>query len=294
MVNLYIHYYQTLSKMKTAVEKVASCDGMNINYKEKNGSSTQSILCLHALGHSLKDYEHIFEEEAFDNYRIIAIDFPGHGGSSNGDEPVSSAYYAVITQKLIRQLNMKNVIILGNSIGGAVAMRLASDPANNIVAIQLANPAGLDKGGLVSKWFLSFMTWFFKKGVSKHPKFGKWFKYYYHKVLPSPEAAERRGEIIDNAYSIAPILAEGWSSFKLESENLKDVAARLSCPVLVTWAMKDKKVQYRRNIQAVKQINRLELIKYNVGHTPILENSKQFLEDLKKFLDRCSSVYALQ
>jgi len=259
-------------------------ENVELAYKEKNTAGQQTILCLHALGHSSKDYSKMFEDDRFNEYRIIALDFPGHGNSADGKETVSSAYYARLTEKLIDQLQLKNIVVLGNSIGGAVAIRLASNKKNNITSIQLANPAGLDKGGLLPKFFLPFMVFFFKKGQQKHPKFQKWFKYYYQKVLPSAEAIDRRNEIIGQAYQLAPILVEGWKSFALPSEDIKKLIPEIDCPVLVTWAMKDKKVQYSRNIGAVNKIKQLDLVKYKIGHTPILENPKQFLNDLFEFL----------
>ncbi len=50
--------------------------------------------------------------------------------------------------------------------------------------------------------------------------------------------------------------------------------------------MKDKKVQYKRNISAIKKIKNLKLVQYQVGHTPILENSKTFLDDLIHFINK--------
>lgn len=268
------------------MNKHIDLQGLSIHYKEKNSLAEKTILCLHALGHSSKDYDPIFEDIAFDRYRIIAIDFPSHGKSEKGIKPVSSEYYSQITQEFIDSLGLNNITILGNSIGGAVATRLASkiENQNRIESIQLANPAGYDKGGISLKLFVNLMVWFFKKGESKHRKFGKWFAYYYNKVLPSAEARERKNEIVSSSYEIAPILVEGWKSFKLPSENLKNIIPTVHCPVLVTWAMKDKKVQYKRNIDTVNKIENLELIKYDIGHTPMLENSKQFLYDLKIFL----------
>ena len=270
------------------INKLIILKGINIHYREKNNQGKRTILCLHALGHSLKDYDRIFENSEFDNYRIIAVDFPSHGKSGKGKEPVSSEYYYKITQDLINSLNLSEITVLGNSIGGAVAARLASkvENKNRIENIQLANPAGFDKGGISLKLFVNFMVWFFRKGETKHPKFSRWFAYYYNKVLPSAEADERKKEIVNSSYKIAPILVEGWKSFKLPSENLKKIIPTIQCPVLVTWAMKDKKVQYKRNINTISKIKNLELIKYNIGHTPMLENSKQFLTDLKIFLNK--------
>ena len=199
---------------------------------------------------------------------------------------VSTQYYAELIEEFISKLKLKNIILLGNSIGGGVGIRLASKKNNNIQLLQLANSAGLDKGGFIGKLFLKFMVAFFKLGENKSKRFSKWFRYYYKKVLTENEANERREEIIRKRYEIAPLLVEGWKSFSLPSEDLRKLVEKIECPTLVTFAMKDRKVQYNRNISAIKKIKNLKLIKYQVGHTPILENSRIFLNDLIEFINK--------
>ena len=257
----------------------------NISYVEKNVHSDQVIICLHALGHSSKDYEKIFFDYRFDKFRIIAVDFPGHGQSTKGEKSVSSEYYAELLQRFITELDLKNIILLGNSIGGGVGIRLAANKSNNIQLLQLANSAGLDKGGIVGKYFLKFMVYFFNLGVKKSKRFPKYFRYYYNKVLTENEAHQRREEIIKEGYEIAPLLVEGWQSFSFQSEDLRPLAEKVECPTLVTFAMKDRKVQYKRNIAGIKKFQNLTLIKYQAGHTPILENPKVFLDDLFGFIN---------
>jgi len=257
---------------------------LEISFIEKNETQSIVILCLHALGHSSKDYENIFQDDRYDNYRLIAIDFPSHGHSSDGTKTLSTAYYAEIVEVFISKMKLKNIILLGNSIEGGVGIRLANNKANNIQLLQLANSPGLDKGGFIGKVFIRFMVKFFEAGVNRNKYFPKWFSYYYHKVLCEKEATERRTAIIRSGYEIAPVLVKGWNSFALPTEDLRNIAADIDCPTLVTYAMKDRKVQYQRNIGGIKRIKNFKLIKYQIGHTPILESSKKFLDDLLDFI----------
>ena len=97
---------------------------------------------------------------------MISIDFPGQGISDNPNQTISSTYFAKITDEFIKKLDLKNLIIIGNSIGGATAIRIASNNAN-IRMLVLANPAGLDKKGWLAPLFLNYMIHFFQNGVDK-------------------------------------------------------------------------------------------------------------------------------
>ena len=114
-------------KLPSIADKSVNIDGINIAYKDEGAG--QVILCLHALGHSSKDFTSLYHLP-LEKYRVIALDFPGQGLSSTTSVPASSSFYYSITNKFIQQLELKNIIIVGNSIGGAVAMRIASNNQN--------------------------------------------------------------------------------------------------------------------------------------------------------------------
>ncbi|MFN6336886.1 MAG: alpha/beta fold hydrolase, partial [Sphingobacteriales bacterium] len=252
-----------------------------IAYKDEGAG--QVILCLHALGHSSKDFTSLYNLP-LEKYRVIALDFPGQGYSSTSSQPASSSFYYSIANKFIQQLELKNIVIVGNSIGGAVAMRIASSNPN-VKLLSLSNPAGLDRRGFIAPLFLNFMTHFFQRGVKNKPSFQRQFELYYKNILITDSASERRNEIINDAYLLAPLLVQGWTSFKLKEEDLRPIINNISCPVLFTWAMKDKFVQFGRNKKAISEFKKQNLIKYPIGHTPYIEIPERFNKDLISFIE---------
>jgi pimeloyl-ACP methyl ester carboxylesterase len=220
------------------------------------------------------------------NYRIIAVDFPSHGKSELYNNVVSSRNYKKIIEELIWKLNLKNIIIIGNSIGGAVAIRLANNNVN-IKALVLSNPGGLDKRGFPSGLFLKHMANFFRKGEKMQTSFQKNFENYYKKVLPNDTAIQRREEITRDAYKHAPLLVQAWTSFNEPEEDLRPIIKNITCPILFAWAMKDKYVAYGRNKKAINQFTNATVIKYEqAGHTPYVETPVLFMKDLKEFLNK--------
>jgi pimeloyl-ACP methyl ester carboxylesterase len=268
-------------KFPSIADKSVDIDGINIAYKDEG--SGQVILCLHALGHSSKDFASLYNLP-LEKYRIITLDFPGQGHSSTSSQPASSSLYYYIANKFIQQLELNNIVIVGNSIGGAVAMRIASNNPN-VRLLSLSNPAGLDKRGFIAPLFLNFMIHFFQRGVKNKPSFQRQFELYYKNILITDSASKRRNEIVNDAYLLAPLLVQGWTSFKLKEEDLRSIINNISCPVLFTWAMKDKFVHFGRNKKAISEFKKHTLIKYPIGHTPYVEIAAKFSSDFINFIE---------
>jgi len=265
--------------LPTIADKFVEIENLKIAYKDEG--SGQVVLCLHALGHSSKDFLSLYNLP-LTNFRVIAIDFPGHGISDKPIQPVSSTYFAKLTVGFINKLDLRNLIVVGNSIGGATAIRIASNNSN-VRMLSLSNPAGLDKKGWLAPFFLNYMINFFQKGVDKKANFQDKYSKYYNKVLTSDTALVRKNEIVKDAYRLAPILVQGWTSFKQDEEDLRPLIETVNCPVLFTWGMNDKFVQFDRNKKAIKKFNNFKLIKYKIGHTPYIECPDLFLKDFQEY-----------
>jgi pimeloyl-ACP methyl ester carboxylesterase len=261
-------------------DKFIEINSMQIAYKDEGEG--QIILCLHAMSSSSKDFSVLFDSLS-KNYRVIAVDFPGHGKSDAYADVVASRKYKIIIAQFIWQLNLKNIVIVGNSIGGAVAIRLANKNSN-IKALVLSNPGGLDKKGFPSSLVLKYMANFFRKGEKMQPAFQKKFERYYKKVLPNDTAVQRRKEITKDAYKHAPLLVQAWTSFNEPEEDLRPMIKDITCPVLFAWAMKDKYVAYGRNKKAISEFINATVIKYEqAGHTPYIETPQLFIKNLLTF-----------
>jgi 4,5:9,10-diseco-3-hydroxy-5,9,17-trioxoandrosta-1(10),2-diene-4-oate hydrolase len=260
--------------------KIVKIDNINLAYKDEGAG--QIILCLHAIGHSSKDFESLYQLNLTE-YRIISLDFPSHGLSEKADQNISATYFANIVLKFIDTLQLKNLIIVGNSVGGATAIRVASNNSN-IKLLSLSNPGGLDKRGFLAPFFLNYMIRFFQKGVENNPKFKSKFENYYKKVLVTDTSVQRRNEIVKDCYALSPLLVQAWTSFKSDQEDLRPLISKISCPVLFTWGMKDKFVQFGRNRKAIEKFKDYQLIKYQIGHTPYVECPELFLKDFQEFI----------
>src|SRR5580693_10345033 len=101
--------------------KTILLDDVSIAYTDSEGSGPV-LLCLHAIGHGARDFEDL-SRRLSSQYRVIALDFPNHGNSGVDSRAASGVRYTEILSQFIERLKLESVVLLGNSIGGAVSIR---------------------------------------------------------------------------------------------------------------------------------------------------------------------------
>ncbi len=96
----------------------------SISYEIFNLDKRKNIIFLHGWGAN-KEIMKIFKDY-FDDFRLVFIDMPGFGKSSN-DYVLTTYDYKEIIDEFLRVLDIKKDIIVGHSFGGKVATLLNPD-----------------------------------------------------------------------------------------------------------------------------------------------------------------------
>ena len=108
-------------------------------------NANPALVFLHRPGASLSTWDAVMP--AFANrYRVAAFDLPGHGGT-DGTDPASADYslagLARAVGEAIASAGLAPAVIIGHSLGGAVALRIALDRPKLVRALVLINSARL-------------------------------------------------------------------------------------------------------------------------------------------------------
>lgn len=98
-------------------------DGIKLHFVDINSSSTNTLLFIHGNSHSYKTFSNQLNSPLFKDYRLVAIDLPGHGASSISEQ-YSLKNFALILHKFILLLKLDNVLVIGHSLGGHVGINL--------------------------------------------------------------------------------------------------------------------------------------------------------------------------
>jgi 4,5:9,10-diseco-3-hydroxy-5,9,17-trioxoandrosta-1(10),2-diene-4-oate hydrolase len=150
--------------------------------------------------------------------------------------------------------------------------------------VVLANSSGLDRFDVVTRVACGLMARFFHAGARGAGWFPRAFAAYYRTVLPRAEAAPQRARIVASADEIAPLLADAWSRFALPDADLRALAPRVACPVLCTWAVRDRFIQLRRSLPAIRTFPNARVVEFDAGHAPQLEMPDAFADEVERFL----------
>lgn len=261
-------------------------DGVSLVLHDSAPDSGKPVLlCLHAIGHGGGDFAPVVE--AFSNdFRVITLDWPGQGASGDDVQPASAVRYTALLEGVVEQLGVTKLVLLGNSIGGAVAIEYASRHAEQVRALIIANPGGLDPGGFIAKLFIGNLEGHFHDGVEGVASFKPWFAKYCDGILVTDAAKARKALIVEAGWESAPILEQAWHSFAQPEADLRAKAKTLSMPVLVAWAAKDELIQWSRNRDAVEAIPNVKVVQFEAGHSAFIETPEAFTNEAKAFLSR--------
>jgi len=108
------------------------------------GKGERTLLFIHGLANYAlvwkKNIDHLKQY-----YRCIAIDLPGNGLSDKNPHPFSIKFFAESVYNFINALKLKNVTIVGHSMGGQVAMATIIKYPQCTASMVLCAPAGFEE-----------------------------------------------------------------------------------------------------------------------------------------------------
>ena len=106
----------------------------------------EPLLLIHSVGQSLFTWRNVFAELS-DNYRVIAIDLPGHGYSSRPDSfSYTADDIAFVINSFLDVLNVKSAHMIGFSLGAMYMMRFLS-----LYPRRVANCIAISPGGVTEQ-----------------------------------------------------------------------------------------------------------------------------------------------
>ncbi len=104
-------------------------DGERIRYVQKGAG--RDVLLIHGLPGSIEDWDPVIDRLA-KKYRVTAYDRPGFGFSSDNAAAHTVAANADTAVKIMERLGLRNVVVVGHSYGGGIALALAARKIENI------------------------------------------------------------------------------------------------------------------------------------------------------------------
>jgi len=250
------------------------------------------VLALHGLGGTKISMLPIVPALA-PKHRVIIPDLPGHGES---DKPVSAQYtprnYARTVRKLMDALGVDRAIVIGNSLGGRVALELAVRSPDRVRALGLLAPA---VPGFRVRYIMGFTRIIpTEVGAVPFPLRERWMKAAVRRLLGDPsklpdEAYQASAEEFIRIYRSPQARMAFFDSIRhLLTEAPKPFWARMRhvrVPVQIVWGTADRLVPVRLAPKLAGELPSAELLVLpRVGHVPQFEATEQTTKALTTFI----------
>src|SRR5213594_896505 len=124
-----------------------------IRYVDVNGTKLRyiasgqgpALVLLHTLRTQVDMFQKVLPDLA-KRFRIYALDYPGHGYSDIPEATYSSEFFVTRVAQFLDQLDIRDAVIVGESIGGSIALLLAARHNPRVRAVVAINPYDYDGG----------------------------------------------------------------------------------------------------------------------------------------------------
>jgi esterase/lipase len=125
---------------------LVTAGGKNIRATDYGGNFNQNVILLHMLGGNRKDYDNLAKLLHKNSFRVLTLDFQGHGESKGNWQEFDSRYFKELVQDvevahkyLKKESQEDKVSLIGASIGANIALTYANDN-KDVVKIILLSP----------------------------------------------------------------------------------------------------------------------------------------------------------
>ena len=117
------------------IDRNVTINGLRIHYLEWGSSGKQPLILLHGIARVAHTFDHLAPHFS-QNHHVIAVDMRGHGDSAWDPQ---GAYlvedYVRDIEGLVAQLQLRNIVLWGNSTGGRVAQVFAGSHPELVSAV---------------------------------------------------------------------------------------------------------------------------------------------------------------
>lgn len=112
-----------------------SSDGVEISF-DQQGKGKPALIFVHGWSNNRSVWDSQMAHFS-EKYRVIAVDLPGFGESSNNRTNWTMASFGEDVAAVIEKLNLKQVVLVGFSMGAYVSIETAKKAPENIIGLVL-------------------------------------------------------------------------------------------------------------------------------------------------------------
>jgi branched-chain amino acid transport system permease protein len=259
----------------------AQLSTVRVHYYE-SGHGPQTLLLVHGFQSSGRIWQLVSERLPAELYRVIAVDNRGAGRSDapEGEGAFGVEPFAADLQELIEALDLRDVIVVGHSMGGATAMQLAvthPERLRGLVLVDPAGPNGIRRGSDDVEAEVTARV--NRRGL---PDVQTLIAGY------GPDAPPEWARALAEDVAAAPERRLRGSYRSMLNLRIGEAVSRLTLPILLIAGDNDQTVPLPDLLDTYRLLPRGSGLHvwHGVGHSPNVETPDRFVRVLRRFVER--------
>jgi len=280
---------EVYNKYALASSQQIAIGGVQLHYSDEgNRLDSSPLLLIHGTSSSLRTWDGV-TAQLKNQYRIIRFDLPGFGLTGpNPNHDYSTRYYNEVIDSLLKALQISRVLIVGNSLGGAIATQYAIYQPGKVRGLVLVDAAGLPPakkttGAIgfklaqmpVINQLLTIITPRVLVKKSLQDAYGDTGKVTDSLTALYFDMLTREG----NRKALVDRMRQGW---QVTDGNF---LTKVEAPSLIVWGSKDRLIPVENAALFKQKIKNSQVhIWDNLGHVPMEEDPIEFSDILKKWV----------
>lgn len=265
-------------------------NGIKLSYN-LSGNSSKTVVFIHGNSSSKEAFKNQIEYFSKNNYRVLAIDLPGHGASENAIMPeivYTIPNYAKSLMIAIKSIVKGDFIVVGWSLGGNTAIEMAGNdivnPDDNFKGIFIfgAPPVGPGRDRL----FDAYLPATFESAVGEAAPTDEMIVNYisavYGTLSPVPDELIAAAKRADG--KAREKMVGHWMGGTDGHKQIETIA-NWKKPIAVLHGHKDifVNLEYLRTAPWKNLWGSKIIDMPNTGHAPFLEDAETFNKHLEAY-----------
>lgn len=247
------------------------------------------LILLHANPGDSRDFTAVIPALA-QHYRVLALDWPGYGSSwVPRPEQMHNDFLISILREFITALKLPPVTIIGNSMGGHTAARLAIESPERVQCLVLVSPGGFTPPGMIASAFCKLQSSRFSLPPSLFARL------YVGRRNATINAMLARAKGMQSEPARIAINRALWRYISKPEYLLLETAKVITVPTLLMFGETDPVISAKKDGRAARNtLKNAEFAVLAAGHAPFAETPELFLNTVIPFLTKFAEEPAPQ
>ncbi|HET9450144.1 MAG TPA: alpha/beta fold hydrolase [Aggregicoccus sp.] len=250
------------------------------SYRLKGEGSGPPVLLVHGLGGSANGFSRVLFGLAKRFRQVLAVDLPGHGFSPEvcGGPICVRAHFEAL-QGYCQQVVKEPAYVVGNSLGGAMAVELGAQAPELVRALALVAPAGADlppgRIDAVLRDMIEVRSASDARALTR--------RLFHEAPLPALLFSHE----LRKFYGTPTVRALAQEALEARAALRPEVLGSLKMPTLLLWGASEKLLPYesldyfRAHLPPHAKVKVVE----GFGHVPQMERPAELVSHLVEFAD---------